>query len=137
MYTQDISAFRQTFVDAWQKFRTQARLEPIEVQIVNIIDMHPEYHAFLTSADCITEDFSQRVDNPFLHMSLHLALHEQINTDRPTGIRATAEMLLKKYPDTHFIEHEMMSCLAKTLWEAQQSQDPPDEAKYLERLKTL
>ncbi|WP_204318325.1 DUF1841 family protein [Serratia marcescens] len=37
--------------------------------------------------------------NPFLHMGLHLAVREQVATDRPQGIRTVYTKLIEKYQD--------------------------------------
>ena len=34
--------------------------------------------------------------NPFLHLSLHLAIEEQLSIDQPPGIRASFEALAEK-----------------------------------------
>lgn len=81
------------------------------------------------------QDFG--AENPFLHLSLHMALREQINTNRPDGIRDVFHALMKKYGDNLVVEHQMMGCLEKVLWEAQRSGVMPDEAGYLESLRRL
>ena len=71
-------------------------------------------------------------NNPFLHLSLHLALREQIATGRPTGIRELHQGLCARTGDPHEAEHELMECLAEMIWEAQRAQRLPDEAAYLD-----
>ena len=75
--------------------------------------------------------------NPFLHMGLHLAIREQVATDRPAGIAAIHRKLSRKSGDPHQAEHQMIDCLAESLWESQRNNQPPDELKYLERLQRL
>jgi len=75
--------------------------------------------------------------NPFLHMGLHLAVREQIATDRPPGIAALFNAILVKTGESHATEHKVIDCLAETLWEAQSSNAMPDEEAYLERLRRL
>ena len=76
--------------------------------------------------------------NPFLHMGLHLSIREQVATDRPAGIAGVYRGLASKMGgDAHAAEHEMIECLAETLWEAQSANGAPDEHKYIERLRRL
>ena len=75
--------------------------------------------------------------NPFLHMSMHIAIKEQIQTDRPSGIRSVCEALSKKYGDLHKMEHEVMTCLGESLWLAQSNNCMPDEKAYLESIRAL
>jgi hypothetical protein len=70
-------------------------------------------------------------------MSLHLAIREQVATNRPQGIQLIYEKLCEKYSDVHIAEHHILECLADMLWQAQQNGKMPDEKIYLERLKQL
>lgn len=135
MFTNDRAQLRSLFFTAWQKQLAQQFLEPLEAQIVNVILQHPEYHAVLNEPDRYrTHDFAS--ENPFLHMALHIALQEQISTDRPAGIALIYQTLCKTKPN-HAVEHDMIDCLATIIWEAQHSGMPPDEKGYLESLKRL
>jgi hypothetical protein len=70
-------------------------------------------------------------------MGLHLAIREQVATDRPPGIAAVHAALARRHGGVHHAEHIMIEPLAQTLWEAQRSGNAPDEAGYLERLRSL
>lgn len=124
--------------DAWKKRVEGLPLSPLEAQIAHVIELHPEYHAGITS-DELDRDYLPEggETNPYLHMGLHLGLREQVATDRPAGIRAIHDALLASAMDPHDAEHRMIECLAETLWEAQSSNTPPDEQRYLERLRRL
>ncbi len=127
---------RQVFFEAWRKHQAHLPIEPLEAHIIEIILLHPEYHELLAHPEKYqTENFSET--NPFLHLSLHLALREQINTNRPIGITAIYNTLCQKYPDPHHAEHKMLECLGQILWDAQQRGKMPDEQYYLETLKKL
>lgn len=136
MFSSDRNEYRKVFFDAWQKHKNNQVLEPVEAQLIEIISLHPEYHAILNDPDNHQEkDYD--ASNPFLHMSLHLGIREQISTDRPTGIKQIYKDLCQKYQDVHMAEHKMMEHLAKTLWDAQQSGKMPNETIYIEGLKKL
>ncbi len=138
IFGQDRNELRKMYADAWQKHCDKAPLSPLEAQIADVVAMHPEYHPDVTSDDLdrdYTPDGGQT--NPFLHMGLHLGIREQIATNRPAGIAAIHTHLAGKRGDAHAAEHEMIECLAETLWEAQSNNQPPDEARYLERLQSL
>jgi len=138
IFGQDRNELRQMYADAWQKHCDKSPLSPLEAQIADVIAMHPEYHGDITGDDLnrdYTPDGGQT--NPFLHMGLHLGIREQVATNRPAGIAAIHKTLTAKRGDVHAAEHEMIECLAETLWDAQSSSQPPDEAKYLERLRHL
>jgi len=127
---------RQIFFECWRKHKEKLPLMPLETQLVNLILLHPEYHSILDDPEnAKTQDFGEH--NPFLHLGLHLALHEQITTDRPAGIKEIYLILCKKTGDEHLAAHKMLDCLGRILWEAQQSMKIPDEKKYLELLRDL
>jgi hypothetical protein len=138
IFGQDRNELRRMYADAWQKHCDKLPLSPLEAQIADVVAIHPEYHGDVTSDDLnrdYTPDGGQT--NPFLHMGLHLGIREQVATNRPAGIAAIHKALITKRGDVHAAEHDMIECLAETLWEAQSGNKPPDEAGYLERLKQL
>lgn len=75
--------------------------------------------------------------NPFLHMGMHIAIQEQLGSNRPDGIRDVYRQICRRSGDAHAAEHLMMECLGETLWEAQRTGMEPDERVYLERLRRL
>ena len=140
LFTQDRTRTRQLFRSAWQKFLSEETLEPLEKQIVDLLKDHPEYHPLLTSSDeLLDHDFTAEdgSENPFLHLSLHLALREQVGTDRPLGIASITRSLLLKHGDGHTVEHLMIERLGLFLREAQRQSREPNEQAYLQSLREL
>jgi hypothetical protein len=131
---------RAAYIDAWRKFRAGAPLEPLERQLAAVIAEHPEYQPSLEcGADALTADFTPErgQQNPFLHMGLHLAVREQVGTNRPPGIAAVFARLSAARGSALEAEHQMFEALATTLWEAQRSGRMPDEQAYLQALQRL
>jgi hypothetical protein len=139
-HSQSREELRRAYVEAWRKHRERAPMEPLEAQIANVIALHPEYHASLEHSEgSLARDYSPEggQSNPFLHMGLHLAVRDQIATDRPLGIRALYEEIARRRGDEHAAEHAMIECLAEAIWESQRSGLPPDERAYLENVRRL
>jgi len=138
IFGQDRHELRKTYADAWQKHVDGMPLSPLEAQIADVVAQHPEYHDAVTDAD-LDKDYAPEAGrtNPFLHMGLHLGIREQAATDRPPGITSLYEALAARMGDRHAAEHQMIECLAETLWEAQSQNRAPDEERYLERLRHL
>lgn len=126
------------YIDAWKKSTAGEMLSPLEAQIVAVVNEHPEYQSML-SADNLDRSFSPESGqtNPFLHMGLHLAIREQVATDRPPGIKSVFDELRTRLGDSHAAEHQALECLAETLWESQSKNMLPDEKAYLQRLRRL
>ena len=138
IFGSDRTELRKMYADAWNKQSAGEVMNPLEVQIADVIADHPEYHALLTSGSVDDAYSPESGDtNPFLHMGLHLALREQVNTNRPTGIADIHRKLAHKSGDRHDAEHQMIEALAEALWEAQRDGKPPDEQKYIERLRMM
>lgn len=138
--TQSREDLRRVYVEAWRKHRAGTPMEPLEAQIADVIALHPEYHAALEDLEgALARDYTPEggQSNPFLHMGLHLAVRDQIATNRPAGIRTLFEAIARKRGDEHEAEHAIIECLAEALWESQRAGRPPDEQAYLERLKRL
>ena len=131
---------RRRYLEAWRKFSAREPLEPLEAQLAAVIAEHPEYVAWMESGDsALGAEFSPAGGrgNPFLHMGLHLAVREQVATDRPAGIAHLHAALTRRLGSAHEAEHAMLEPLAEALWDAQRSGLAPDEQRYLERLRRL
>lgn len=130
---------RQVYLNVWQKMQSQALLEPMEAIISDVIKLHSEYHGLLAQGiDAKQQEFTpeQGKTNPFLHMGMHIALREQLDTDRPTGIRSLHRKLSSRR-GLHDAEHAMIDCMGETLWRAQRDNTNPDDQAYLTCLKKL
>jgi Domain of unknown function (DUF1841) len=137
---QNRDELRRMYLDTWRKFTARVPLEPLEGQVAAVIAEHPEYVQWLESGDeALAAEFTPESgrQNPFLHMGLHLAIREQVATNRPQGIAAIHDTLSKRMGDAHAAEHAMLEPLAEILWEAQRYGRPPNEQVYLEKLRKL
>lgn len=140
IFSQDRATLRRQYLEVWQKANRREELEPLETLIADVIRDHPEYHPLLSNAEAaIDSEFypEHGNTNPFLHMGMHIALREQVATDRPAGIADITRKLLLRYRDSHEMEHHMMEPLGKVLWQAQSDQTEPDQKAYMEMLQAL
>lgn len=125
---------RQFFCETYQKTVARSILTPLESIASHWITQHPEYQADLSNVNAAKEaDYSveQGKTNPFLHLSLHLAIAEQISINRPAGITPLFTTLAQHLKSEHEAHHVLMECLAHTLWESQRHQQPFDDADYI------
>tara|TARA_Y100001936_G_scaffold253975_1_gene322950 strand:- start:7435 stop:7854 length:420 start_codon:yes stop_codon:yes gene_type:complete len=128
---------RKFFFDTWHKYQNKESLSDMEKITLNVILLHPEYHFIFNNTDSYHDkDFPPEMGstNPFLHMSMHIAIKEQVSIDQPTGIKKRFNRLQKKNNDEHKTTHEIMECLAEMLWQAQRNQSAPDVSIYFECL---
>ncbi len=129
---------RGFFADAWRKHRDKAPLTGLEPVAVDILLAHPEYcDAVERPDDHAGRDYPPEAGetNPFLHLSLHLAVEEQLSIDQPPGIKTEFERIARARGDRHDALHAVLECLGETLWRAQRDAAAPDAQAYLECLK--
>ena len=139
-HDQDRSSLRRMYFEAWRKHRESLPVEPVEDQIIRVVTLHPEYTPLLESGPAaLDRDYTpeEGQTNPFLHMGLHLAIREQVATDRPAGITIVYRSLAARLGDVHAAEHAMIERLGHALWNAQRAGLLPDDAQYLDSLRRL
>ena len=128
---------RAFFFDTWRKYRAGNPLSGLEAMALEAILLHPEYHPVLEhSARHAEREYRPELGetNPFLHLSLHLALEEQLSIDQPPGIAARFAALLARKGERHAALHAALDCLAEMVWRSQREGLPPDGAAYLDCL---
>ena len=138
MFTPSRDEARSFFIITWQKYRQNQALSDLEKIALSIIVKHPEYQHAL-QLDFLDKDYLPEHDetNPFLHMSLHLTIAEQLTIDQPIGIRSLFFKLCQKTKSEHEAEHMMMDSLVEMIWQANRAHTAPDINIYLDGLKAL
>ena len=137
MFNPSREQVRLFFCEAWRKHRARLILEGAEVTAAELIEQHPEYPALLENPEAaVAQEFTPEGGqmNPFLHLSLHLAIADQISIDQPPGIRA-AYQALRQRREVHDAEHALIECLGEALWRAQQNGGAIDAELYLEAVR--
>lgn len=130
----DRTQMREFFSAAWQKREHPDLLSPLERQLLSIIEAHKEYECVFEDPDFLQNDY--RTDNnPFLHMSLHLGVIEQLTTNRPAGIRELYQKAYRRWGNEHDAQHVFMEVMAEIIFEASQKNELPNESVYLERIR--
>lgn len=138
MFTPSRRQVRELFFDTWEKYRKHQQLDGLESTALAVIMLHPEYHALLTDRERnIERDYPPESGaiNPFLHLSLHLSIAEQIAIDQPPGIADLLQALVTKHGDRHDALHDVLECLGETVWQANRTGSPLDQAAYIECLR--
>ena len=125
---------RRFFRETNAKKRAGTPLTPLETIAGDWMQRHPEYDPVLAPVQPGEPDPFEPRDgepNPFLHLSMHLSIEEQMSIDQPAGIRAAVERLAARTGSLHDAHHEAMECLGEMLWTAQRSGTAPDGAEYI------
>lgn len=138
MFAPSQEQVRRFFCEAWAKHRAGQPLTPLEAQAADWIVQHPEYHEDLADVDAAlaaTYTVEDGRTNPFLHLSMHLSITEQVSIDQPRGIRAAVEALAHRRASLHEAHHEVMEALGEMVWASQRSGLPFDGEGYIERIR--
>jgi Domain of unknown function (DUF1841) len=138
MFTPSQDDVRRFFCETFRKHHANEILTPLEAIARDWIVQHPEYaDAMKDTEAALAADYSvERGDsNPFLHLSMHLSIAEQISIDQPPGIRAAFLGLARRLDSEHEAHHQIMECLGQMIWASQRSGLPPDGAAYIECVK--
>jgi len=131
---------RHFFCTTWQKHTDGSLLTPLEMLASKWMELHLEFQAILSDpSGALEQEFTPEkgMTNPFLHLSMHLSISEQISIDQPPGIRHIANTLSRKLDSEHEAQHQIMECLGQVLWQAQNQSKPIDVTDYIELLKKL
>ena len=136
MFNPSREEVRRFFIETWRKQRAGEILTPLEAMAADWIAEHPEYHETL-SDESAGVDYTPEAGrtNPFLHLSMHLAISEQLSIDQPPGIRAAHDRLAARLGSLHEAQHAIIECLGETIWEAQRQNAPLDSDAYLARIE--
>ena len=133
---------REFFFNAWSQYQVQKALTELEKIALSVMHMHPEYNAILS----VPEQFKHQEyfpefgeTNPFLHMSLHLSILEQISINQPIGIADIYAQLKLKHQNEHDFEHkaqhDILECLGESIWQAQRNNTALDTNFYVQLLQ--
>jgi hypothetical protein len=138
MFAPTRNEVRDFLFESWRKYRATEPLTALEAMAAEVIGAHPEYHALLADRAQFIERHRDRdyppefgETNPFLHLSMHLSIREQISIDQPRGVAAAHATLTHAKGNAWDAEHEMMDCLGDMLWQAQRERTAPNPAIYL------
>ena len=129
---------RRFFCQTWQRRRDGLPLDPMQAAAAPWVDEHPEYApvlADLPTALAAVYDVEAGRTNPFLHLSMHLSIAEQVSIDQPRGIAQAVALLAHRRGSMHAAHHEVMECLGAMIWASQRHGTPHDGQAYLESVR--
>ena len=141
MYDVNTTDVRRFFGHVWQLRQQPHLLDALQQKALRIMEAHPEYAHYLNHIERYLDHNwtpEQGETNPFLHLSLHLSIQEQVGIDQPFGIRAIHQKLVGMHNDNWVkAEDEMMDALVETIWQAQRHNQGLDVNAYMTRLRKL
>ena len=123
---------RRVYVEAWRKRREGLPVEPLEAQVADVIELHPEYHAALERGDEALDARLHARRRPIEPVPAHGTAPGGARPGRDRSARRPAPGVRGPRAaagSAHEAEHRIIECLAEAMWEAQRAGRPPDEKR--------
>ena len=135
MYSTDIKDYRKFYVDAWSAYKAGSSLTQNQRLVAEVIRDHPEHHGLFESLEvALNHQSPPNQQSPFVHLSLHVVVREQVQGNMPVGISTLYQEKYMALKDAHQAEHVLMTALAKTL-AVQSPANGLDAAAYFKAIK--
>lgn len=135
MFNLNHTDVRNFFFSVYEKSESKEELTDLEKIAYSVILEHPEYYDVLKNKVKYL-DYQWSVEsgqtNPFLHLSMHLTIIEQLSINQPVGITDLFVQLCTKFTSKHDAEHQLIDCIGEMLWQSQQTNTAPDALIYLD-----
>ena len=140
MFNPSQADVRRFFCQTFAKHQAKSILTPLENIAARWLVEHPEYHTDLSNeAAALTRQYPPEggKSNPFLHLSMHLSISEQVQANIPAGLKPAYGNALARIGDPHATHHAVMEVLGKVLWDAQRSKLAPDMDAFVDGVRRL
>ncbi|MEQ8764717.1 MAG: DUF1841 family protein [Planctomycetota bacterium] len=128
--------FRQWVHELWAKRNLERPDQGPEATFLRLLEEHPEYHD-IWSLPTPPTDPTIGGTNPYLHISLHQAVDEQLHSGEPAEVRDTFVRLKKLGDHEHEARHRIMGVLVTVMNASMQKGVAFDTADYEKRLRAL
>lgn len=138
MFNPSLEQARSFFIEVWNKYKLSRIMTPIEETTATWILKHPQFHNDLSNKESIKNIYNSNCQesNPFLHLSMHLTVSEQLIIDQPYGIKAVYKKLIMNN-DPHTAAHKIIKCLTLTIRNSQDQGTALDSNKYIRLIREL
>lgn len=127
-------AFRKTVYRIWNMIQAGLLddMEEAEYKIARILLDHPEYEDIFDDEEILDgREFNTSSDgNPFLHISIHKMVEDQIEAGSPKEISLFFESMEDKGYKRHDIIHTVMKILARMISDAMTNERPFNVSRY-------
>jgi len=100
---------------------------------------HEEYHALWDNIESLAERFydPEKEANPFLHVSMHVAIESQLGSNTPPEARQAIDRMVERGVDPHEARHTIMRLFIHEVAGMMAEQRHFDMGAYREALRQL
>jgi hypothetical protein len=123
----------------WEMAMAEAELEGEEAVMAEILKQHPEYSDIWERADILSPSEEVLCDgvNPFVHVTIHQTVENQIADHAPPQTAETLEALVQAGYTRHEAIHAIGAIVANEIFEILRDNRPFDEESYVKALQDL
>jgi len=124
-------AGRRAVREVWARREVREQLDPPARRLLELLEAHKEYRAYWEGAEPGADE------NPFLHVSYHQVLNDQLDSGEPPEAAEAVERLEGQGLGDHEAQHEVMRVLIRELLDMVNRRGPFDAERYREHLRQL
>ena len=129
---------RELLHRVWRRTQAGEPLQGEEVRLAEVMRQHPEYSAAWDKEPVAGEsDFTIEGVNPFLHVTMHVLVENQLDQNDPPETRATMERLMAGGLSRHEALHRIANVAAKEMFGILRDHRPFDHRAFVKGLRAL
>jgi hypothetical protein len=112
--------------------RKTEKLEGEDSRIAEIMDAHPELDPFwaMGEGSASPQEINGQIVNPFVHVTLHLIVQNQIDREYPPDVKKTFLRLVEQGETEHEALHRIIGLYADLYFRAVRRGQSFDESEY-------
>ena len=129
---------RQYLHDVWKEANGGATLSGEDALLAKVMREHPEYHNTWEFAEVVgAEDVVIDGVNPYLHITMHAIVENQIARKDPPEVPDTLERLLEQGMTRHEAIHAIAAEVVEVAFPVFQGRELFKTKRYIKRLRHL
>lgn len=127
---------QQFFLEVWKKGEAGETLNEEETQYYEAMKTHTMYQHIWNAKDIFNVKLKKKEESPFLHITLHVIIENQIKNNKPPETKAAwVHLQDKKKLSSQDAMHSIMVILADEMFDMMKNNKPFNNEKYCSRLK--
>jgi len=128
-------AEKQRIRRIWRGAQEGTLTDQEELRLAKILKDHTEFHQYWSEPVHRSQPLRDQDINPFLHVSLHLIIENQIAQGRPSRAEQLYNREIERGIPRHKVIHHLAGVFSEVLYDTLRRRKPFDQARYLARLQ--
>ena len=129
------SSEKQRIRQIWQSSEKDTLTQDEDKRLAKILREHKEFHNYWESSHIRQATKTPEGVNPFLHVSLHLIIENQIARNNPSRVHRFYLREINKGVLRHQVIHRIAAIFSEILFDSLKYRKPFNREKYLQLLE--